>query len=97
MEYTITKEIESQIKVYGKIYAYDFIFLVIHGIMTFLFKSLVNEHLLILYYLFSAIMAIILTSPSTFNRQRRNYQSILIYLKRSDVLYRPVKNISREG
>lgn len=97
MEYTITKEIESQTKVHGKIYAYDFIFLVIYGIMTFIFKSLVNEHLLILYYLFSAIMAIILTSSSTFNRQRRNYQSILIYLKRSDVLYRPVKNISREG
>lgn len=97
MEYTITKEIESQTKVHGKIYAYDFIFLVIYGIMTFLFKSLVNEHLRILYYLFSATMAIILTSPSSFNRQRRNYQSFLIYLKRSDVLYRPVKNISREG
>lgn len=96
MEYTITKEIESPTKVSGKIYAYDFMFLVIYAITTFLFKSVVNEHLRILYYLFSAAMAIILTSPSTLNRQRRNYQSIFIYLKRSDVLYRPVKNISRE-
>lgn len=95
-EYTITREIKSQTKVIGKIYAYDFLFLVFYAIIVFFFKSLVAEPLLIPYYVFSAIMALCLTAPSSFNRQRRNYQSLLIYIRHSDAVYRPVKNISRE-
>lgn len=95
-EYIITREIKSQTKVIGKIYAYDFMFLVMYAIIVFFFKSLVAENLLIPYYIFSAVMALSLTAPSSFNKQRRNYQTLLIYIRHSDAVYRPVKNISRK-
>ena len=84
MEYSIANEIKSQTRVVGNIYAYDFIFLVLY------------KHLLIPYSIFSASIAIFLTSSSGLNPLRRNYQSIIIYLQRSAALYRPIKNISRE-
>lgn len=96
MEYSIANEIKSQTRVVGNIYAYDFIFLVLYAIGTFFFKNLVNKHLLIPYSIFSASIAIFLTSSSGLNPLRRNYQSIIIYLQRSAALYRPIKNISRE-
>lgn len=95
-EYTITKEIKSQTKVGFGIYVFDFMFLVLFGIIAFSLRSMVNDHLLIPYAIFSATVALFLTSPSYFNRKRRNYQSLLLYLQRDDNLYRPVKNISRE-
>lgn len=85
MEYSIANEIKSQTRVVGNIYAYDFIFLVLYAIGTFFFKSLVNKHLLIPYSIFSASIAIFLTSSSGLNPLRRNYQSIIIYLQRSAV------------
>ena len=94
-EYTITKEIRSQTKVGAWIYAFDFMFLVVYAIIAFLFRSFVNDHLLIPYGIFSAVMALFLTSPSPFNKQRRTFQSVFIYLQHDDALYRPVKNISR--
>lgn len=96
-EYTITKEIKSQTKVGAWIYAYDFMFLLIYAIMAYIFRTFVNNSLLIPYAIFSAIMAIMLTAPSPFNKQRRTFQSIFIYLAHDDALYRPVIQCSTSG
>ena len=94
-EFTITKEIRSQTKVGARIYAFDFMFLLIYAIICFVFRSLVSETLLVPYAIFSAVMAFTLTSPSPINKQRRVFQSIFIFLAHDYALYRPVKNISR--
>ena len=89
-EYTIAKEIRSQTKVGAWIYAFDFMFLVLYALTAYLFKSFVNEHLIIPYVIFNAVMALILTSPSRLNRRRRMYQSVFIFLSRDDTLFRPI-------
>lgn len=86
----VTEELKSQTKVWLNIYIFDFFFLILYLGGTYLFRNLVHQDLRILYYIFSAIMAIFLTMPSYFNKKRRNYQSILILLKKDNSVYRPI-------
>ena len=94
-EYTLSQEIKSETKVGMGLYAFDFFFLIIYGIVTFIAGNLVHEDLRIPFYIFSLLMAVFLTMPSSFNKKRRNYESIVIYLKKYTGVYRPVKNISK--
>ena len=94
-EYTITQEIKSETKIQWGIYAFDFFFLIIYAIVTYMLSKVVHEALVVPFFLFSAAMGIFLTMPSMFNKKRRNYQSIIIYLKKDVAVYRPVKNVSK--
>lgn len=86
----VTKELKSQTKVFKTLYIFDFFFLVTYISLTYMFRSMVHTELRMEYYIFSILMAIILTLPSSINKKRRNYQSICILIKRTDAVYRPI-------
>lgn len=95
-EYLNPQEIKSETRVALGIYAFDFFFLLFYAIFTYMLRNMVHNAIRIPYYIFSVCMAIFLTMPSTFNRKRRNYQSLIIMLKRDFAVYRPVKNIGQQ-
>lgn len=86
----VTEELKSETKVWTGIYIFDFFFLIIYIGITYLLRSFVHQDIRILYYIFSVFMGIFLTMPSHFNKRRRNYQSILILLKKDNVIYKPI-------
>lgn len=95
--YILTKEIRSETKIgFANLYVFDFFFLIIYGILVYMLGILVTPDLKVAYYIFSAVMAILLTMPSMVNKKRRNYQSLIIFMKKESGLYRPVKNISMD-
>ncbi len=95
MGYRITKEIKSETKVNRWIYVTDFFFLLGYGVMTMFLSGAVHEKLKVLFCIFSAVMAIFLTIPSLFNRKRRLWQSMLLFLRKDRQVYCPVPNISK--
>lgn len=94
MKYVVTQEIKSRTKVAKGIYVQDFFFLVIFTALSLLFSNAVNSSLYVPYAIFSVIIALWLIGSSYQNRQRRNFQSALIFLRKDRSVYRPVKNIS---
>lgn len=95
-EYSLTSEIKSEVKVGGKVYVSVFFFLLIYAIIFEGLKGLVHQRLMLPYYIFVFTTDIILTMPSFFNRKRKNYESIFIYLGRDRAVYRPLRNVSAE-
>lgn len=96
MKHIVTKEIRSESKVGLGLYGFDFFFLLIYAIATYMLADLVHPTLKIPFFIFSAIISIFLTLPSPFNKKRRNYQTLFILLKIDTNVYRPVKNISKQ-
>lgn len=89
-QYNLLDDVKSEAHVSAWLYAFDFIFLIGYIYFSFLIKTLVARPFQIPFMIYSVICAILLTIPSPFNRKRRMYQSILIYLKRDQTIYHPV-------
>ncbi len=88
--YTISKEIKSETRVGRSIYARDFLFLIIYLLMSYVLANFVSSRLYVPYAIFSVAMAIFLTLPSSWNRKRRNWQSVILLLRRDGEVYHPV-------
>ncbi|WP_346663966.1 DUF5592 family protein [uncultured Merdimonas sp.] len=58
-------------------------------------SNAVHASLVVPFLIFSLAVAFCLTMKSQGNRRRRNYESICIYFRRDDEVYRPVINISK--
>ncbi len=95
MKYTAVNEIKTETKVYKGIYLFDFFFLIIYMMITWMIKDFVSSNLQVLFFVFSLICALYLTSKSTTNKERRKYQAIVLFLKHDRAVYRPVMNISK--
>ena len=95
-EYINPQEIKSETKVGFGLYAFDFFFLIFYAMFTYILGNIVHDAIRIPYYIFSCIMGLTLTIPSPLNKKRRNYQSIIIMLRKDINVYRPVKNISQQ-
>lgn len=95
MRYLVSKEIKSETKVGKSIYLFDFFFLIVYMAVSFVLVNLVHPSLHIAFYLFSFVMALLLTTKSYTNKKRRNYQSIAIMLRKDQTVYRSVVNVSR--
>lgn len=95
MSYIVSKEIKSETRVSKNIYAFDFLFIVMYMLVAFMLSEMVVDQLEIGFYIFSFIMAIFLTMPSAFNKKRRNYQTIILLLKRDTYVYRPIKETKK--
>ncbi len=95
MEYTAVNEIKTETKVYKGIYLFDFFFIIIYMMITWMVKDFVSSNLQVLFIVFSAICALYLTSKSATNKNRRKYQAIVLFLKHDRAVYRPVMNISK--
>lgn len=94
--YKVTQELRSESKVAYNIYVKDFFFLIIYAGISLILGNAVHESLIVPFYIFSIAIALFLTLPSTFNKKRRNWQSILILLNKDEAIYHPVKNPSKK-
>ena len=90
MKYIVTEEIESPVRVAKHIEFFDLLFVVCYMAVSFAFSVMVAEKLKTAFLIFSAVVAIILTSKSPFNQRRRNIESIFFMLKKDNEVYRPV-------
>lgn len=95
MRYLVSKEIKSETKVGKSMYLFDLFFLIIYMAVSFVLVNLVHPSWQLVFYLYSLVMAVLLTSKSYFNKKRRNYQSMAIILRKDTTVYRPVANISK--
>lgn len=91
MKYTTTTEIKSESKISKWIYAFDFFFLIIYAVFTYMLQTMVSSKLRPVFWIFSIIVAISLTIPSPYNYRRRMYKSVILYLKRDQECYRPIR------
>lgn len=96
MRYLTTQEIKSETKVGRSIYLFDLFFLIIYMSVSLILGNLVNETFRVFFYVFSLIMALLLTSKSHTNYKRRNYEAIILYFQRDTEVYAPVVNISKK-
>lgn len=96
MNFIVTQEIKSPVKVAKGIYIFDFFFLIAYIGVSLVLSNLVNGALFVPFLAFSFIMAIYLVSSSWANRKRRNYQSIILFIRKDRTLYRPIPNLSKK-
>lgn len=72
--YLVPKEIKSKPKVTQRLYVFDFMFLLGYAVLSYMLGTAVSTPLRIPFYLFSAVMALMMISPSPKNAHRRKYQ-----------------------
>lgn len=95
MRYLVAKDIKSETKVSKNIYIYDFFFILIYMSVSLVLANLVHPSLKIVFFIYSLGMAVFLTAKSYYNKKRRNYESVMIMLRRDKESYSPVLNKSR--
>lgn len=96
MRYIVAQEVKSETKVSKNIYLFDFFFILVYFTISLILGIVVHENLKILFYVFSGICALYLTTNSRTNRGRRNYESILLFLRRDRDVYLPIPNQSKK-
>lgn len=89
MKYLVVEEVKSQTKVHKGIFVFDLFFLLVYMTMTGMLGSLVHGNFRIIYYIFSFCCGLFLTVTSGKNRKRRNYQSMILFLKKDREVYYP--------
>ncbi len=89
MKYIITEEIESPAKVVKGIEVFDFFFILFYLVASFVLSNLVYSGFKIIFMIFSLLMATFLTLKSFGNKKRRNFESILLLLRKDIVTYKP--------
>ena len=95
MRYLVAKDIKSETKVSKNIYIYDFFFILIYMSVSLVLANLVHPSLKIVFFFYFLGMAVFLTAKSYYNKKRRNYESVMIMLRRDKESYSPVLNKSR--
>lgn len=83
-------ETKSETKVSSNIYLYDLFFILIYFTVSAMLGTIVSSALRIPYYAFNIICALWLTMKSHSNKQRRNYQSIVLFLRRDYRVYKDI-------
>lgn len=86
---TATESVESTAKVTSFLDVFDLFFMVGYVGVSYIFSALVHEKLRLPFFVFSFFMAGFLTMKSTFNRKRRNYESIYFLIISDRSTYRP--------
>lgn len=87
-------ETKSQTKVHGNIYLFDFFFILIYFAVSGVLGTAVSDTIRVPYYIFSILTALWLTSRSKSNKRRRNYEALILFLRRDKNVYLCEKNLS---
>ena len=95
MKYVVAQEIKSETKVNKWIYLFDLFFVIIYSTVSLILGGAVHARLRIPFYLYSIICALFLTAKSRTNRHRRNYEAMILFLRRDREVYLPVVNLSK--
>lgn len=80
MRYLVTKEIKSETQVVWKLYFRDFVFLCTWVGANWYLKDQIHVYLQIPFCIYAVIIGILLILPSKINPNRRQYQSLALYL-----------------
>ena len=92
---TITDGVESKVKVAAGIEIFDCFFVLGALGLAYMLRSFVHEYLQVPFLIFTVLMAVFLTARSTFNKKRRNYESLYFLMVKDETVYHPW--ISRGG
>ena len=87
-------ETKSETKVHGNIYLFDFFFILIYFGISGMLGSVVSGTLSIPFYIYSVCCAMWLTARSNSNKRRRNYEALILFLRRDRTVYMAEMNIS---
>ena len=93
--YITTESIESKTKITGEFEVRDLFFMITYIGLSYAMMSMVADQMHIPFLLFSACMAALLTKKSSFNKKRRNYESLYFLMVKDETVYHPW--ISRGG
>lgn len=89
---TLIEELHTPTKVYKRLYLFDFCFVLLYFFIFMIFgQERVHQALQIPYYVFNFVVALLLTTHSPFNPQKRMFQSMLFYIKRDRSVYKPLQ------
>lgn len=95
MKYIVVQDIKAETKIGKNMFLFDFFFLLVYAAVTLLFANLVHTMLRIPFYIFSACCGIFLTAKSSWNKRRRNWESMLLFLRKDRQIYFPIMNESK--
>lgn len=92
MRYKVSQELNSKPRIIPDIdfFLKDLIFIVVWLAIAYVLRNKVSSGFHVLYWLFNICMAITMSLPSKTNPGRRNYQAMVIFLKRCRKSYKPV-------
>lgn len=93
MRFIIPKDISAEISMNKHFSIVDMLLLIIAGVLTWAFDSMVYSKLIVPYYIFSFSSAIYLVLKSSDNVGKRNYQSIYFSIFRDKETYHKIDNI----
>lgn len=88
------EETKSETKLYGNIYLFDLFFIFVFFCISAIFGNIVSSGLKMPYYIYSLVCALWLTSKSRTNRRRRNYEALILFLRRDMDVYKAEMNVS---
>ena len=92
MSQTLIEELHTPTKVHKRLYLFDLCFVFLYFFIFMIFgQERVHQALQIPYYVFNFVVALLLTTHSPFNPQKRIFQSILFYIKRDRSVYKPLQ------
>lgn len=95
MKYFVVQDLKVEKKVFKHIFITDFFFIVIYAAVTMMLGAVVHPYLKVAFYIFSGCCAIFLTAKSKWNQKRRNWESLLMFIRRDKNIYHPVINKSK--
>lgn len=84
-----TDSIESSSRILGEWEGRDLIFVALYMLFSLAFSGFVHDNMTAPYYIFSFIVSVFLSLRSSFNKNRRNYESIYFLLAKDTSVYRP--------
>lgn len=92
-EFIVIKQIKTPVKLTRKLYLYDFAFILIYVAFAEQLSVMVHEWLYYPYMASSILWACFLTKKSSFNLEKRNWQTLVYYLLRRKVYFRSESKI----
>lgn len=96
MRYTVVKELKSTAKYNKYIELKDLMFILIYFMTFYFLRRYVYIVLHPIYFAFTIICAFFFVMKTPGNPERKNYQRIIIMLRKKTVMYKPVKNYSKQ-
>lgn len=96
MKYIVTEDIKSPSKVAKGMDVFDFFFILGYMAISVMLCNAVHSLFKVPFMIFSLVMAILLTAKSRHNKKRRNYESLILLLRKDRAVYSPYVYEDRE-
>lgn len=88
--YIMPLELKSQTKLWWRFYVSDLFFIIGYVACFQILNVFVDERLRVFYILFNILMAVLLTLPSPYNKQKHIYQSLHYLIIKDRHVYHPI-------